>query len=103
MSPFTTVNESGSKASASSNTEPKSSSTAARSARAVRRPSSHTQNSRYSVRVKSMPVTDSDWVMERHRGSTTWGFTQLGFPVTELARPRTVSGFKVSHSTGSAD
>ena len=107
MSPFTTVNESGSKASASSNTEPKSSSTAARSARAVRRPSSHTQNSRNSVRDRSTPVGESVWVIERQRGPLVGGRTQLGAPKfgdpgVLFASPSTVSGFSMNHRTGSA-
>ena len=41
--------------------------------------------------------------MERQRGPSRCGRTQLGFPVVTSARPSTVSGLRVNHKMGSAD
>ena len=103
-----TLKDAGSNASASSNTEPKSKSTAVLFARARRVASSHTQNSRNSTRERSSPVGERVCVSERQRGPGWEGRTQLsrprsGEPGRLLARPSTVSALSVSHSTGSAD
>ena len=103
-----TVNDVGTKASASSKTPPKSKSTVVPLARATRVASSQTQNSRNSTRERSMPVAESVCVIERQRGACLGGPTQLGRPNDGdagrlFASPNTVSGFTISQSTGSAD
>ena len=108
MSPVgLTLNDVGTNARASSNTDPKSSRTSVRFCLATREPSSHTQNSRNSVRDRSTPVGESVWVIERQRGPLVGGRTQLGAPKfgdagVLFASPSTVSGFTMNHRTGSA-
>ncbi len=102
----------GTQATASSNVEPRSTSSLAAFALAVRWLSSHTQNSRYSMRERSMPVAENVSVIERQRGAFWAGRTQLAAPSSGLdepavpwrllARPSAVSGLSISHSTGSA-
>ena len=70
---------------------------------AVRCWSSHTHSSMYSTRDRSIPVGESTCVIERQRVPSACGRTQLGAPVFTSAVPSTVSGFRLSQSTGSAD
>ena len=106
VSPSTTRSESGWKSTASSYTVPKSNTRVALSLLARSWSSSKSQNSRNSVRDRSTPVVESDWVMDRQRGRGTRtsrrGSTHRGLNETGSGSPPSVSGWSESQRTVSA-